>query len=257
MAESEKLRVLIAEDNPGDVAILEHILSGLNTELRHTKSLEQLREDGRVWDPDVILLDLHLEDSQDFMVTARTVVSLFPTIPVIAVTSLDEKEYALRALQAGVAAYLIKGTLSGPDLMKHIQEAIARKKAQYRSLATAVSQDELRAMVKEAVEAAITEEPEPATPMRTVVLAVLAVLLVLGGTGAWAYFQFAKVEEQRKEIQRKTPEDLQSEKFQEFQELRNEHMDNRMRWEAAGEIGPKPKKPPRLLQLEQELAQQL
>jgi len=255
MAESEKLRVLIAEDNPGDVAILEHILMGTGTELRHTNSLEGLREDGRVWDPDVILLDLHLEDSQDFMVTARTVVSLFPTIPVVAVTSLDEKEHALRALQAGVSAYLIKGTLSGQDLMKHIQEAIARKKAQYRSMATAVSQDELRAMVKEAVEAAMGDEPEPETPKRTVALAVLAVVTLLGATGAWAYSQFNEAKKQREEIRRKSPEDIRDEKFQEFQDLRNEYMDARMRWEASGEVGPKPKKPPRLLQLEQELAQ--
>jgi len=255
MVDSEKLRVLIAEDNPGDVAILEHILAGLNTELRHTRSLKQLREDGHIWDPDVVLLDLHLEDSQDFMVTARTVVSLFPTIPVIAVTGLDEKEFALRALQAGISAYLIKGTLSGSDLMKHIHEAIARKKAQYRSLTTAVSQDELRAMVKEAVEEALTDEPEPPTSMRTVILAVLAILLLLGGTGAWAYFQLAKIEKQRKEIHRKSSEDLRAEKFQEFQELRQEHMDNRRQWETGGEVGPKPKKPPRLLQLEQELAQ--
>lgn len=256
MAASEKLRVLIAEDNPGDVAILEHILTGTKTEIRHTNSLESLRKDGRVWDPDVILLDLHLEDSQDFMVTARTVVSLFPNIPVVAVTSLDEKDYALRALQAGVSAYLIKGTLSGQDLMKHMQEAIARKKAQYRSMQTAVSQDELRVMVKEAIEAALGEEPEPEeTPIRTVALAIAAVLTLLAATGGWAYAQLNKVEKQRQEIRQKSPEDLRDEKFQEFQKLREQHMEARMRWEASGEIGPKPEKPPRLLQLEQELAQ--
>lgn len=255
MAEPRKLRVLFAEDNPGDVALLEHILTGVDVELRHSPSLKKLRVDGRTWDPDVILLDLHLEDSQDFMVTARTVVSLFPTTPIIAVTSLDDKEYALRALQAGVSAYLIKGTITGPELVKHIHEAIARKQAQYRSLTTSVSQEELRGMVREAVEGALTEEPEPETSMRTIALAFLTVLFLLGGTGVWAYFQFAKVDQERKALQKKTPADIKAEKFQEFQKLRDEYLEARLKWEASGEVGPKPEKPPRLLQLEQELTQ--
>lgn len=256
MSEKNPLRVLLAEDNPGDVAILEHILTGIEIELRHCASLTLLKEHGKTWDPDVVLLDLHLEDSQDFMVTARTVVSFFPHIPIVALTSLDNEEFALRALQSGISAYLIKGTLSGEDLMKDIRKAQARKRAQQTSLPPSLRQNELRELLHEAVNTALTgpeENVEKLSP-KAIAFGTLFTLFLLGGTGGWGYHKISKIRnapEPTEEVQKDKRDML----FQEFEDLRNQYAERRHRWEVLGKKGSRPERPARLLQLEQELAQ--
>jgi len=259
MPGTEKLRVLIAEDNPGDIALLGHILTDFAVDLRHVASLEELKEKARSWDPEVVLLDLHLEDSQDFMVTARTVVQMFPHLPVLAFTSLEGEEFALRALQAGIAAYLIKGTVSGSDLMRVIREAQARKRAQHLSV-SGLNMDQFQKMVKAAVNEALTApEPEPdpeesKSSTRAIVAIVITLVGLLLGSGAWGYNEISKVRQEKKERET-SPEEKRDDLFLEFQNLRKAHLEAVMRWEDGGEIGPKPKKPTRLIELERVLAQ--
>jgi len=258
VSETAPLRVLLAEDNSSDVAILEHILTGMDIELRHCPSLAELERQGETWDPDVVLLNLHLEGGQDFMVTARTVVSMFPNVPVLAFTNLDDEAFALRALQVGLSMYLIKGTFSGADLMRAIKEAQARKHALHCSLPPTFRREDLQEMVQEAVQVALRKHgkparPERATPLGTVLGVIVVVLLLLGGAGAWGYYQIRKIRtdpKPDKEIQ----QDKKADQVQEFQRLRNAFLKKQTHWESGGKLGVPPKKPERLLQLEQELA---
>jgi DNA-binding NarL/FixJ family response regulator len=249
------LRVLLGENNPSDVAILEHILTEMSVELRHCSSLVELEQHGKTWDADVVLLDLHLEDSQDFMVTARAVVALFPNIPILALTTLDNEEFALRALQAGLSRYLIKGTLSGADLMRTIKEAQARQRALQLSLPPTFNQDDLREMIHEAVRTALSEpkEPKERSSAGVIVLVLATVLVLVGGTIGFGYYQIQQAKNARKPA-KKTQQDKKADQFQEFQSLRNAHLKKLTRWETGGKLGPAPKKPERLVQLEEELA---
>jgi len=209
------LRVLLGESNPGDVAILEHILTEMSVELRHCNSLADLEQHGKTWDPDVVLLDLHLENSQDFMVTARSVVALFPNIPILALTSLDNESFALRALQAGLSRYLIKGTLSGADLMRTLKEAQARQRALQLSLPPTFNQNDLREMIQDAVRTALSEpdDPKEKSSVRIAVLVVVSVFLLLGGAVGWGYYQIQQAHDARKPA-KKTEQDKKADQFQ-------------------------------------------
>lgn len=130
------IRVLVAEDNDGDVALLRHALAGHPVKLSHVKTLADLFAKGPSWAPDVILLDVRLDHDTDFIVGIRKVVQSFATTPVIAYTGLDDEEFALRGMRAGLTDYIIKGTDSGESLVRRLREAMARQDAPQRSIVT-------------------------------------------------------------------------------------------------------------------------
>jgi len=75
----------------------------------------------------IILLDLTLPDS-DRESTLERVLSVTDTIPIIILTGLDDKEFALQSLQKGAQDYIVKGELNGPGLIRAILYAIERHK---------------------------------------------------------------------------------------------------------------------------------
>ena len=74
---------------------------------------------------DVILLDLTLPDS-DRESTLERVIDVTDRIPIIVLTGLDDKEFALQSLQKGAQDYLVKGELNGPSLVRSVIYAIER-----------------------------------------------------------------------------------------------------------------------------------
>lgn len=153
----ETLRILVAEDEIEHITILRRMLVGQKAELKHVDTLEKLLTQATVWGPDVILLDLRLDATSDFMVTARTVVSHFPAVPVIAWTAIDDEEAAMRALRAGLAAFITKGTLNGNDLIRKIREAIARSEGPGKTMMTGNVQDIMREAAKEVFSQMMTD----------------------------------------------------------------------------------------------------
>ncbi len=75
---------------------------------------------------DVILLDLTLPDS-DKEYTLDRVISIATNIPVIILTGLDDKEFALNSLKKGAQDYLFKNELNEVILVRSILYAIERK----------------------------------------------------------------------------------------------------------------------------------
>lgn len=128
------MRILLIEDNPGDVRLLqEHLLhdrSGSEEfRLVHVdrlaRGLERLAE-GQV---DVVLLDLSLPDSQGIatLVQAR---AASPGVSIVVLTSLDDESLGMQLLQAGAQDYLVKGEVTGSLLRRSLRYAVERKRAE-------------------------------------------------------------------------------------------------------------------------------
>jgi two-component system, cell cycle sensor histidine kinase and response regulator CckA len=125
------IKILLVEDNPGDVLLLQETLSEIThfeLELAHaerlTQALQRLQEETF----DVVLLDLLLPDSNG-LETFIQVYNQVPLTPIVVLTGMADETLALRALQAGAQDYLVKGKTSGSELlMRSIRYAIERKR---------------------------------------------------------------------------------------------------------------------------------
>lgn len=124
------IKVLLIEDNPGDVRLLREILSeskNISFEIEHadrlSSGLEHLAQGGI----DILLLDLGLQDSQGFE-TVRRILPAVPGIPVIVLTGLNDEAMGLQAIHEGAQDYLIKGEISFPVIRRAINYAIERQK---------------------------------------------------------------------------------------------------------------------------------
>ena len=69
--------------------------------------------------PDVILMDIRMP-VMDGVAATGAIVSMFPTIRVLILTTFDDTEYVTKALQAGASGYLLKDT-PAEELVQAIQ----------------------------------------------------------------------------------------------------------------------------------------
>ncbi len=126
--QSEELKLLLIEDNPGDARLLAEALREVapdRFELIRTANLgEGLAVLGRGL-PDVVLVDLSLPDAEGLESVER-IAAAAPGTPVVVLTGLDDEDLAVRALQAGAQDYLPKGDLSGRLLLRSIRYAVER-----------------------------------------------------------------------------------------------------------------------------------
>ncbi|MFX1431231.1 MAG: winged helix-turn-helix transcriptional regulator [Promethearchaeota archaeon] len=128
--EKKRLDILLIEDNKADIRIIEELLKtskefrfDLESNPRLTESMNLLRAKNF----DIILLDLTLPDS-DRDSTLESVLNVTKEIPIIILTGLDDKDFALKSLQKGAQDYIVKDDLSGPGLIRAILYAIERHK---------------------------------------------------------------------------------------------------------------------------------
>lgn len=126
------IKVLLVEDNPGDVFLLQELLQEVTTAKVELQPAEQLCEalECIARDSfDVILLDLSLPDSQGldtFISTARQT----KATPIIVLTGLNDETLALRAMQSGAQDYLVKGQVTGDLLVRSMRYAIERQRSE-------------------------------------------------------------------------------------------------------------------------------
>jgi PAS domain S-box-containing protein len=129
--QNPKLRILLIEDNPGDVRLIKEMLKEASIQFeiesadRLSAGIGQVKLDGF----DVILLDLGLPDSQG-LVTLRKLNEIRPEAPVIVLTGLANEAVGTQAVKEGAQDYLIKGQLDHNLLSRSIRYAIERKKAE-------------------------------------------------------------------------------------------------------------------------------
>jgi two-component system, cell cycle sensor histidine kinase and response regulator CckA len=125
------IKILLIEDNPGDVLLLQETLSEITfveLELVHVDQLANALKRLQSEIFDVILLDLVLPDSNG-LDTFIQVQEQTPTTPIVVLTGMADETLAIRAMKAGAQDYLIKGQVSGSDLLlRSMRYAIERKK---------------------------------------------------------------------------------------------------------------------------------
>jgi two-component system, cell cycle sensor histidine kinase and response regulator CckA len=141
------IKILLIEDNPGDVLLLQETLSEITfveLELVHVErlatALQQLQSD----EFDVILLDLVLPDSEG-LDTFLQIQAQTPTTPIVVLTGMSDETLVMSAMQAGAQDYLVKGQVSGSDLLlrsmryaierKRIEATLQQREQEFRTLA--------------------------------------------------------------------------------------------------------------------------
>ncbi|HYZ86531.1 MAG TPA: PAS domain S-box protein [Bryobacteraceae bacterium] len=128
---SERFRVLLVEDNPGDARLLRETIretNDLSVDLIHEDTLQRGLD--RIGSDrfDVIMLDLSLPDEEGLETVVRTHAAA-PKIPIIVLTGHDDADLASRAVRAGAQDYLVKGQVSHQLLTRSMRYASERKKA--------------------------------------------------------------------------------------------------------------------------------
>jgi diguanylate cyclase (GGDEF)-like protein len=129
---TERQRVLLIEDNPGDVRLIREMLSeGEDSlfELECVGRLSQGLEYLSTRPAGVVLLDLSLPDSYGFDTFLR-VYAHSPKVPIIVLTGHDDQKVALSAVKTGAQDYLVKGKLDRELLLRSMQYSIERKRYQ-------------------------------------------------------------------------------------------------------------------------------
>jgi diguanylate cyclase (GGDEF)-like protein len=125
-------RLLLVEDNPGDVALVREMLRGAMSdgfEFVHAELLgdacEWLEREGAA----CVLLDLSLADAHGLEAVTR-IQAAAPEVPIVVLTGLDDERLALNAVQEGAQDYLIKGRVDDVLISRSIRYAIERKRAE-------------------------------------------------------------------------------------------------------------------------------
>jgi signal transduction histidine kinase len=126
------IRALLLEDNADHAELVRRCLGrggDAGITLEWIDRLAKAKERLAAGDVDVVLVDLSLPDS-DVLCTLSTMLELAPDVPLVVLTSLDDIEFATRAVQEGAQDYLVKTKLTRDSLERSIRYAIERKRTQ-------------------------------------------------------------------------------------------------------------------------------
>jgi two-component sensor histidine kinase len=132
---SEPLRILLVEDNPGDVRLLREMFS---TERPGSFDIVNLPRLGLALNHlakggvDIVLLDLGLPD-ENGLETVRRVRKLAPDVPLIVLTGRDDDAAVAEAMLEGAQDYLVKGQIETRALPRALRYAIERFRLLHKS----------------------------------------------------------------------------------------------------------------------------
>jgi len=121
------VRVLIVEDNAGDVRLLTEILREAQTkfEIESAARLDHALERLAGHEIDVVITDLSLPDSQGLDTFLR-IHQTAPEVPVIVLSGLDDETLAVETVECGAQDYLVKGHVDAHLLVRAIRYALKR-----------------------------------------------------------------------------------------------------------------------------------
>jgi PAS domain S-box-containing protein len=174
---SDRIRVLLIEDDPDDVLLLKEALAEAKarTEITHADRLSgglvMLVEQ----DHDVVLLDLNLPDSSG-LETLAAIVQGFPMVPVVVLSGLGDDFTTLEALRRGAQDYLVKGEIGAPRLERVLRHAIERKQIEDALRMSAAKYRHLVEKVQDIIYAGEVDRDLPAGPLTFVSPQVEAIM---------------------------------------------------------------------------------
>lgn len=122
-------KLLLVEDDPGDVALLRSMFSerrSHGTELAHVARLSAAELHLAEHAVDMILLDLGLPDAEGLEAVRRIRVAA-PRAALVVLTGRDDDALAVKSLQEGAQDYLIKGQIETRGLLRALRYAVERK----------------------------------------------------------------------------------------------------------------------------------
>lgn len=132
MSAGPVLQVLLVEDNPLDARLIREYLrefGGGSIALQQAETLGEALEHPVSPPPDAVLVDMSLPDSQG-LPNVTSVLRRFPTAAIAVLTGQNEASLAAAAVRAGAQDYIVKGQVTGPDLVAAVRRAVERKRAQ-------------------------------------------------------------------------------------------------------------------------------
>lgn len=124
----DTMRILVVEDNPGDVRLLQEMFSGERPgsyDLVHMPRLGLALNHLAKGDVDIVLLDLGLPDG-DGMEIVRKVRAVAPQTPLVVLTGRDDDAMIAEAMLEGAQDYLVKGQIEQKALPRALRHAIER-----------------------------------------------------------------------------------------------------------------------------------
>ncbi len=120
-------KILLVEDNPGDVKLMERLMK--NASFRHdlfvSDSLFEAFEQLKASHFDLVLLDLSLPDSVGFK-TLTTLLQAFPKTPVVVLTGVNNEIVGSQSVKAGAQDFLVKGQFDHKILGRSVRYAMQR-----------------------------------------------------------------------------------------------------------------------------------
>lgn len=125
------IKVLLIEDNPGDIRLISEMLKeslSLDLDLFQINSLHEIKKIEEK-DFDIVLLDLHYDDITG-MESYSYANILFPLKPIIVLTGLSDEKLAYDIVKLGAQDYILKDNVDSKGLVRAIRYAIERKSAE-------------------------------------------------------------------------------------------------------------------------------
>lgn len=129
---SEKIKILLVEDNPGDARLIDIFMKeafGDSYSLFICEDLSsiinEINEHGSGYD--IIIADLTLPDS-DGLDTFKSIHAHAPEIPTIVLTGIEDESVGINAMKFGAQDFLIKGKIKAKGLKRSIDYSIERHK---------------------------------------------------------------------------------------------------------------------------------
>ena len=120
------MRVLLIEDDSATAQSIELMLKSEGFNVYTTDLGEEGVDLGKIYDYDLILLDLGLPDVEGLEAVRRAHAAA-PRVPLVVLTGQDDEALALKALQEGAEDYLVKGKIDTRSLLRALRYAIERK----------------------------------------------------------------------------------------------------------------------------------
>ena len=126
--DNQPLRILVVEDNPGDLFLLQELLRSTDLKIAEVVHAGQLKDARAVLGSeriDLVFLDLSLPDSYG-LDSYTGLQSYAQKVPIILLTGLTDTEIAPQALVMGAQDYLIKGDFDEKLLGRAIRYSLER-----------------------------------------------------------------------------------------------------------------------------------